>query len=350
MPQCINKNNLEYQLLQNRANISKPLLDAVCQLFLQKYNRFPHLDELPNSDSESYIRKALSISKNNGVEIQKVLDYTKSSTIEEAMSKLNNDFRDKEIHLLPIVDNALITITPRPSVTSLQINEIFTPDENVQSAPIIIASLEKLASMYGIQIHQVTDRELNSDKWADLMPQDRFVNAFIWNGEIYLNTDRATVDSKVHELLHLFVGSMRFMNPELYKSLIDQVENFPKYSQLASEYPNRTQNDLHEELFVQELAKYLTGVPSEFDIIPSNILYEIKYNVSRTLDSMLMGDISARTLSDDILYNSSFKEIVDYTNSPIMTNRTDNNPSLHRKLNNLKSDLIKTGQLEEICD
>jgi hypothetical protein len=44
--------------------------------------------------------------------------------------------------------------------------------------------------------------------------------AFIYNGDIYVNTDIATIDSQVHELMHIFLGSMRFKNPELYMELV----------------------------------------------------------------------------------------------------------------------------------
>jgi hypothetical protein len=39
---------------------------------------------------------------------------------------------------------------------------------------------------------------------------------FILNGEVYINTDNCTIDTKVHELMHLFLGSIRMIDPKLY--------------------------------------------------------------------------------------------------------------------------------------
>jgi hypothetical protein len=40
--------------------------------------------------------------------------------------------------------------------------------------------------------------------------------AFIKNGTIYINIDNATIDSPIHEMLHLFIGSISFSNPQLF--------------------------------------------------------------------------------------------------------------------------------------
>jgi hypothetical protein len=63
--------------------------------------------------------------------------------------------------------------------------------------------------------------------------------------------------------MHIFLGSMRFKNPELYMELIQTVENLPNIETLARNYPNRTKSDLLEEVFVEEFSKYLSGVENE---------------------------------------------------------------------------------------
>jgi len=44
------------------------------------------------------------------------------------------------------------------------------------------------------------------------------------NGNIYINIENSTMDTKVHELMHIFLGGIRYSNPELYFSLVNQVE------------------------------------------------------------------------------------------------------------------------------
>jgi hypothetical protein len=36
---------------------------------------------------------------------------------------------------------------------------------------------------------------------------------FEYDGEIYINVDRASVDTPIHEMMHLLIGSLRFSNP-----------------------------------------------------------------------------------------------------------------------------------------
>jgi len=42
--------------LKNRANISELVLDSVCRDYLDKYDRFPYLDEIPGANSEQDLR------------------------------------------------------------------------------------------------------------------------------------------------------------------------------------------------------------------------------------------------------------------------------------------------------
>ena len=213
-------------------------------------------------------------------------------------------------------------------------------------------ALQKLAKLYGINFNTVTDAELNSERWADLMPESRLVNAFIYDGQIYINVDRAKLDAPIHEMLHIFVGSMRFTNPKLYQELIQLSERFPNYDKLASQFSGKTRNDINEEIFITEISKHLTGQKSSLAGIDEKLLYEISYNVHRVLDSVLMGTDSSKTITDDRLYTLSLKDLAFELNSAIMTNNMPplRDSELHRKLNNMKSDLIREGKLEEICN
>ena len=48
---CINKNSVEYQALKNKSGIPEFILEAISAEYLEKYGRFPELDELPKSNS-----------------------------------------------------------------------------------------------------------------------------------------------------------------------------------------------------------------------------------------------------------------------------------------------------------
>jgi hypothetical protein len=55
------------------------------------------------------------------------------------------------------------------------------------------------------------------------------VNAFIYNGTIYINTDVAKADAPLHELLHLILGQVRYKNPKLYTQLLDSLTSLPNF-------------------------------------------------------------------------------------------------------------------------
>ena len=355
MAVCINKNSIEYQSLKQRAGISEFILEAVCRDFAEKYDRFPYLDELPNVNSEQSLRDSLHVKENGGASISNILETTGKETIEEAVVAINNQHRDLETRILPIVDNAIVDIIHRPSEYNFEETQQIEPDTNPNNYLIISNALEKLANLYGITFNEVTDAELNSDQWNGLIQDASSVNAFVYNGQIYINTDRANIDAPIHEMFHILVGSMRFKNPELYKQLIDSVENLYNYPALVEQYPGRSRNDVNEEIFITELAKYFAGMPSQLVNLDQKAMHELSYNIKRTLDTILMGSDSVKTISDDRLYNMTLKNIVKEVNSTIATSKFKGfinveGSELHRTLNNIKSDLLRNGSLEEQCD
>jgi hypothetical protein len=64
------------------------------------------------------------------------------------------------------------------------------------------------------------------------------------------------------------------------------------YDKLIETFENRTRNDINEELFIQEYAKYITGQDSLITNLSEKDNYEIAYNINRTLDSVLFGEDS----------------------------------------------------------
>lgn len=345
---CINKNLPEYQNLKKFSGTSENLLDASCAKYLEKFNRFPRFDELMDSNSVEAVRKELNVSKDNSIKIQDILDYTGKATVQEATQYLNNRFNNLEISITPILEQGFINIIPRPTdnYKEVEINEI---DANSNYTEFITDGLDKLASLYGINVIPITDFELSKPEWDNLIPRDKLTKAFIHNGNIYINTDKYSPDSFIHEMMHLLVGSMRFTNPEMYQQLINSVENFEVYPKLLREYEGKSRNDTKEEIFVTQIGNYLAGLDSVVTGLTDEQLYEIEYNIARVLDSILMGDFSSKVVED--LYHQRLKDVVEITNSDILTAKFDPiSATTHRQLNNLKADLLRRNELTEICD
>jgi len=78
--------------------------------------------------------------------------------------------------------------------------------------------------------------------------------------------------------------------------------------------------DVLEEVFITELAKYLTGQESDIPNLESNIQYEIFYNMNRLLDSIFIGGISVNSIPNSTLYNLNLKQIAKIVNSAALNN------------------------------
>lgn len=349
---CVNKKSLEYQNLKQKSGIQDFLLNAICRDYLDKYDRFPYLDELPGVNSEPHLRNRIHLKENNSANIEDILSETGKGTIAEATIDLNNEYRDLEVEITPIEKEAIVDIVHKPISSNFEVNPVEV-DSIINSYMVFDKSLEKLANLYGIKFNRITDAELTTPDWQEVAPEVSSANAFVYNGEIYINTDRSSVDAPLHELMHILVGSMRFTNPSMYQEIVSSVENFPNYQILAQKYPNRSRNDINEEIFITETAKYLTGLDSNITNFDQKILNEINYNTKRVLDTILEGQDSVKTLSD--IYTRSFKELAQAVNSAALNNQFKGfinveGSELHRKLNNIKSDLFKKKQLEEQCN
>lgn len=340
---CINKNLMEYQILRNRSGIPEKTLDLYCRAYLAQYNRFPYLDELP-SDSRSNLIETLKLDSDGFTSKEAILEFTKSDE-DSVNAVINNQYRDLQVGVTFILDTAIVGVKQRPTFYNTQDNTPFIPDVNLTPRSVILNLAEKLDKYYGIKFIPTTTQEL------DQLGVHELSKSFILNNNIYVNTDLATLDSPIHEILHLILGSIRFQDPKLYSDLVGLAAQFGNYDKIAKLYPNRTQSDILEEVFVEEFGKYLAG-SSELNKLPDHIQYEISYNVTRLLDSILMGDTSVRSLDTNI-YNMSLQDLAKSVNSRLMTSTLHINlqdAALHRSLGNIKEDLMKKGDLREECN
>ena len=348
--QCINENSREYQTLKKQSGLSDFVLSAYVGDFLETHDRFPYLDELPEVDSSKAISEDLSLNKDNTTKTENILQATNTNTVEEAVPVLNNKYRDKEIEVLEVGNKSKVYITTRPNTTQNQNEETDKYDyENVNSFAFFNEIIDKLQTLYGINIIPITNAELSQDGWASITGA-KGVKAFIYNGNIYINTDIATVDSPVHEFLHLLFGSMKYQNRTLYDQLVSQAEQFDSYNAISQNYPNRTRGDINEEVFVTELARYLTGQSNAINNLSDAIKSEIMYNINRTLDTVLMGENSVRCVQNP--YSFSLKSLAQLVNSSTMISEKRgslDDATLNRMLANTKSELMRNKELREEC-
>lgn len=78
----------------------------------------------------------------------------------------------------------------------------------------------ELANLYGIQIIEVTNDDIhNNPELKTLVDVDK-AHGFIYKGNIYINKSNNSPDTKLHEMLHLIFGSVKYQNRLLYDNLM----------------------------------------------------------------------------------------------------------------------------------
>ena len=318
---------------------------------MNKYGRLPNLDEIPNVDSSQHIINKLHLDSNSSTSIDNIISSTNTSSIEEANVSLNDTYKDKDINIIPLYKEALVDIKDRPSEYKTIEQEKHQVDRNPNMQGVFNQLFNKLERQYGVRLHTISDKELASDEWQGI-PEIQAANAFIYNGDVYINTDHARADAPIHEMTHMLLGSIRFKNPDLYYGIVQQAQNFPTFNQFMEQNPNRAINDNMEELFVTEMSKYLAGESSIIEQLDEHTINELHYNMKRLLDTALMGQYSVKSIPDSKLYRMSLADLVETVNSQMLETSfygSLDDAALHRVLANTKSDLMKKGDLREDC-
>ena len=355
MNYCEVKNSQKGQTLKEMSGLSEFSAYSSIRGFEERNGRMPELDEIPHANSEPYLDKYLGVQQIGDTKYTTIKKFQKlglNQTIEEINPKLNREYSDLEIRLNQIGDSVIVETLHRPSeyddVEEYERDIDF--DGTAESNAVILGgALNRLQKYYGISIIPITTQQLSKDPQFQDLPIFQ-AEAFIFNGNIYVNTDKATVDAPIHEQLHLFLGSIRYNHPTLYFQLVSSTESIPDFQSRIKHYPNRAMSDIQEEIFVEELAKFLVKEPSIFDNVDSNIMNFVMYNIKRDIDSIVFGKRSVKTLDDPFQYSLlQLGQQLDSSHFEVDNPGIINDATIHRIMANTKEELLKNNELIENC-
>ena len=389
MLNCLNPElSQKVQTLQEMSGLSDFSLKSQIRHYTQLHNgRLPNLDELDGSDSRSYLYKTYNIKAKKS---QKISDLAKKvlgekyqkidiqTTVSDITHKLNNIFTD--LILIPHIygKNVGFEIQRRPTINYSEPVDTYIP--NRESAGNVLNSiLDKLNDLYGIKVN--TFKPDNTKLLQELRQKTGNqnyslggVNGFIYNGEIYINAKLSEQDAdktKVHELLHLIVGSIKFTNPSVYNNFVKLASQYTTQFQkfINTEFGKEvdlqtlpTLSDYQEEFIVEELAKYLSGMPNSIlntnpfnnDEKAKDLRYQVLYNMNRVLDTAFMGDYSVKSIPPANLYTMTLGDVMDVINSVYVKNSNFKNlvqqSQQHRILANKKKQLVNDNKLILKCE
>lgn len=211
--------------------------------------------------------------------------------------------------------------------------------------------LDRLEELYGIKFNRVTNEDIRNSGLNRYVYDATQVNAFILNGQIYINMDNAKTDAPIHELSHLLLGSLRQTNPELYAQIVNSVEQYPEYQYELKKYKNRSRMDANEEIFVDLFARHYAGLLNLG--IDDELMQEVEYQIERNIDSAIFPNVSTTKQSLSNLMGKSFEEIMLNFGTVITKDniaRAFDKSATSRYVANVKESLFETNALKEYCN
>lgn len=141
---------------------------------------------------------------------------------------------------------------------ALSLNQQVKPLQEVDKLEALNLVKQQLEGL-GVTVHLMDTKQLE----ANGLPGN--TEAAVQNGEIFVNTDLATVSSPMHEFMHLVFGVMKQTNFDTFAKIMSEAREIPEFQPFLEEvqnseyYNNLIESDQLEEAFVRFLSKMMEG-------------------------------------------------------------------------------------------
>lgn len=223
-----------------------------------------------------------------------------------------------------------------------------------QTAPISLwmeAISTALNSQFGIPIHLLTSEEVSKN--LSNVADPNIDKAFIYNGEVYVNTSIASTNDLLHEHVHLILGVLK-SNPELrnnYEKLLNLVLNTDEgrftLNKLQDRYQGLSQMDLAEEVFAKLFSNYVRRHTTiQTDQVFNASESQLK-QITKSIFNTNIGDIKdfyGKSLIS--IFGKFNKEVAKMLQSPELDFGSTKNS---RKISRWISDQVSKGEIIEKC-
>lgn len=107
------------------------------------------------------------------------------------------------------------------------------------------------------KVHKLTTEEMEAkteELGANITKQ--IPNGFVYNGEVYLNTETMSLDTSIHEFSHLFTDLLKQTNHQLYKRGLELIE---KEGKEYIDFVKKNQPNLKGEALLEEALTQAVG-------------------------------------------------------------------------------------------
>jgi hypothetical protein len=214
-------------------------------------------------------------------------------------------------------------------------------------SPVVLNTIATKLKELGVPVSVKSSEDLKQ-KFNE---QHSKASAFLRNNIIYLNSDKATLDSPMHEYAgHIFLNYLKTNEPDNFKKVIELSLQTDITSQISRLYPELTDPvDLGQEVF-----STLIGLENQDKLMPKDtslfqsILSLFKNNYIFKILNDTFKKVFGIDYDVEINYNSSLSEIMNQVSNDLF----DNNTSLFKDVNqyikeNIKNSLTDTHSQEE---
>ena len=212
---------------------------------------------------------------------------------------------------------------------------------------VIFDIIENFEEKYGKKVHAT-----NNEALRDSPDEVRNARAFIENGEVYINMDKASFADPLHELTHVILAGLKFKDPDVYYNLLSAIQKHPEYENklnaISRIYTNKHLSDLREEVFVTIMSDYFANKLYKWD--NNQLFRDSDASIKKALEDMFQIESVANlklqklmtTDVETILYN--FGSMMAHSGFDSYINIKHVN--LNQELAALKDQLIKEEELK----
>lgn len=136
-----------------------------------------------------------------------------------------------------------------------------------QDSPEVISALINfLSSKYNVTVNMIDNSELGDFPGADISR----AAAFVYQGQIYVNIDKASIEEPLHELLHLVLMTLKAKNADNYYTIINSIQSHPLFDKVAKVYSGDINSEKLEETFVKLLSQTFRNKVINAGVFTSN--------------------------------------------------------------------------------
>lgn len=220
-------------------------------------------------------------------------------------------------------------------------------------------------------IFEITNRfkELNPDVKINLLDNNDLIEiqkitgfnyaasrAFILDGQVNINMDRASISDVIHEYTHLFLHTLKYDNYALYKTLITATQSNELYAIISEKYNHLNSEDLDEEVFVTVLGEYLRNDlrDKSWETDKKETFAEFSKYIADKAKTIFNQESDPRTIKPEEIMYMKIEDIINLVGDWVLNNSITDTSSFEpleegQNLLKLKTDLLEKGFLTQQC-